>query len=376
MAESLRRGLWGNLFIGAGVLVVLTTAAAWYSVPVQYEAYALVKVASTPPSVLAKRQDAAEEFAVFKRTQVQLILSPAVLNGTLREPKINRLSIVQKHEDDPVAWLKGHLIIDYPDDAEIMRITLRGDNRDDLVKIVDKVVDVYLREIVQHDKQLRMENEDELRKAYERQVTVYQKELDALRTLEAIHKTSGSHEAQLKQGLAVQDLEGLCARRREILSRIDDNDLDIMIDRARALAPKEARTADPPAAEKPADGSPQSELEIKRRFLADKLAELNSEIERKTNELAVLESFSAQVAAKQEELNALRAIKNQLVAELDRATVERLAPDRITKVDSASIAASGGDAVRRMAALAACAAAGVALLVVGLVLRLPRRRES
>ena len=374
MAESLRRGLWGNLFIAAGALVVLVAAAAWYFLPVQYEAYALLKVASSPPAVLPEGQAPAEDFDLFKRTQVQLVLSHVVLNGTLREPDMNRLSMVQEHKENPVSWLKDRLMIDFPDDAEILRIAMKGRNRGDVTEIVDKVVDVYMREIVQRDKQLRMQNEDKLRRAYESQTAEYEKELEALRMLEAIHKTSGSEAAQLRKRVAIEELDLLLTRRRDIVSRTDQNDLEILIDKARAENPKQARTADPPPpAEDSQVGPPLRVLEIKHQFLEDKLAELNEAIKQKTGDVAQLDSFSARVAAKQEELGALRAIKNQLGAKLDRATVERLAPERITVVDRAVLADGEGDAVRRNAALSVLAAAGLALLVLGLVVRLPRR---
>jgi capsular polysaccharide biosynthesis protein len=374
MATSSRARRFGTLLIAAGALVLLAAASAWYFFPVQYEAYALLKVASKPPAVLGQGPVADVDFAIFKRTQVQLMLSSVVLNGTLREPAIFRLSMVQAHRDDPVSWLKGQLIIDYPDDAEIMRIALKGKRRDEAIKLVDQVVDVYLKEIVQHDKQMRLDNEEKLRRAYEKQSADYQKELDALRTLEQIHKTSGSEAAQLKKKMVLEDLEALLAQRRELRGRIDENDLDIMMARVRAENPVEARTADSSLLAKifPSD-LPLKWLEQKDKYLQERLVKIEESIAKTTDELAALESFSAQVAAKQEDLNQLRLIKNQLGAELDRIQVERLAPDRITKLDNAVIANSHGDAVRRNVTLSLAAALGLALIALGLVIRLQQR---
>ena len=81
------------LAIGLGVSVAtLAAGLLWFFLPVHYEAFALLKVSGKPPAVLEKRAGAADEFAVYKRTQVQLIRSGMVLNGTLRDTKINKLS--------------------------------------------------------------------------------------------------------------------------------------------------------------------------------------------------------------------------------------------------------------------------------------------
>ncbi|MEX0678962.1 MAG: polysaccharide biosynthesis tyrosine autokinase [Pirellulales bacterium] len=429
------------LALGLGLSISgIAAGILWFLLPVKYEAYALLKVSGKPPAVLDKASAAAEEFAVFKRTQVQLILSQLVLNGTLREQSINRLSMVHENNDDQVAWLKGQLVIDYPDDAEIMRIAMKGKKRNEVLLIVDKVVDVYMREIVQHDKQMRMENEDELRKAYERQVTVYQKELDALRTLEVIHKTSGSHEAQVKKQMATLELENLVRKRDDFKEALGDIDMEIMLFDARAEKPSSTRppdaivdagVADDPilyqltqravalndmlnqvrsAASKP-ESSPavrglqrqildldesiderrgqlrprlldmlaakkserekdrypmeKEHLQAQRKFLQGQFDAADVEVQKNTDIVSKMESFSAQVAAKQEELNALQAIKKELGGKLDVAGVERLAPDRITKVDAASIADSSGDAVRKYVAVSFTLILSFSLVVLG-----------
>jgi capsular exopolysaccharide synthesis family protein len=415
------------LALGLGLTVSLVAAGLlWFLLPVKYEAYALMKVSGKPPSVLDKVSAAAEEFAVFKRTQVQLILSNVVLNGTLRDPAVNRLSIVKENSDDPVFWLKGQLIIDYPDDAEIMRIALKGKEREEAVKLVDKVVEVYLKEIVQHDKQLRLDNEEKLRLAYEKQSADYQKELDALRILEQIHKTSGSEAAQLKKKMAIMELNSAAASRDRIRLMLSDIGTEMVLIHAREEKPADTRPADalidaevsndplilqlthktmalndhleqvrgvatnpetmglvqnlqrqilrleesiderkaqlrPKIMDqlqaknksKQKDNYPYTEdhLSQQKKYLDEEYVKIDEVVRKLTDDVAGLESFSAQVAAKQEDLNQLRLIKNQLGAELDRIRVERLAPDRITKVDAAVIANGSGDKMRKYVAV-------------------------
>ncbi|MEX0978331.1 MAG: hypothetical protein WDZ48_05750, partial [Pirellulales bacterium] len=416
------------LALGLGLTVsILATGLLWFLLPVKYEAYALMKVSGKPPTVLDKVNAATEEFAVFKRTQVQLILSNVVLNGTLRNPIVNRLAIVRENSDDPVSWLKGQLLIDYPDDAEIMRIALKAKRSDEAVKLVDEVVNVYMKEIVQHDKQLRLDNEEKLRRAYEKQSADYEKELDALRLLESIHKTSGSEAAQLKKKMAIAELNAAMANRDRTRQLLSDIGTEMSLVRARKEKPTDISPAaalidaevsnDPliiqmtqqtvalndhleqvrgvatnPASmgivqnlqrrilgleesiderkaqlrpklmeqmaakitTKQKDAYPYTEehLEYQQKYQLEELAKIEEAVKKLTDDVAGLEFYSAQVAAKQEDLNQLRLIKNRLRAELDEIQVERLAPDRITKVDQAIIANGSGDAMRKHVSVA------------------------
>ena len=55
---------------------------------------------------------------------------------------------MQEHSDDPVSWLKDEMLIDYPQDAEILRVAMKGTRKGDVVQIVDVVVKKYLSEVV------------------------------------------------------------------------------------------------------------------------------------------------------------------------------------------------------------------------------------
>jgi len=413
------------LAVGLGVLIAtLAGAAVWYLIPVKYEAFALLKVSGKPPQILERGNAAVDEFAVFKRTQVQLLLSNMVINGVLREPAINRLPSVQENSDDPISWLKEQLVIDYPDDAEIMRVAMKGKRKDDLLKIVNKLVEVYMKEIVQHEKQLRLANETKLQVAYEKQAAEYQKQLDALKALEAIHKTKGSEEAQLKKIVAMEELQMRMADRARIVDLLADNAMQTMLSEARQNDPQSTPdvvldmelSKDPiimqltqtlaqyqdhlselhgvavnpqstaytnqiqhrimrleeAIEERKAERRPRLQellavagsartdaayslsidhLKKQKEFLDLQLAEAEKQVQAKSDEVAGLESFSAQVLAKQEELDALRLTNNQLRAEIDRIQIERLAPDRITEVEEANLANSSGDVMRKYIAI-------------------------
>jgi hypothetical protein len=230
MAELKRGSLVGTLSISLGVLILLGTAAGWLLVPTQYEAFALLKVSGKPPAVLERRAGAADEFAIFKRTQAQMIRSSTVLQGILREASIANLSLIKDHSDDPVAWLNNQLVIDYPDDAEILRVAMKGANRDEVVKIVNKIVEVYLKEVVQRERDMRLEQEAKLQRTYQNMTADLQKQQDTLHALEALHNTSGSESARLKNNMAIEELNNYLDQRKKIISQMDDIRMQIMLD--------------------------------------------------------------------------------------------------------------------------------------------------
>jgi hypothetical protein len=51
----------------------LAGGLAWLLAPVPYEAFALLKISRTPPSVLGSAEESNDEFTIFKRTQVELV---------------------------------------------------------------------------------------------------------------------------------------------------------------------------------------------------------------------------------------------------------------------------------------------------------------
>lgn len=433
------------LALGLATLVsTLIVGTLWYFIPVKYEAFALLKVSGKPPSVLQDSAAAVDEFAVFKRTQVQLLLSNVVLQGTLRDTAINRLTTIKQQSDDTISWLKDQLIVDYPNDAEIMRIAMKGERKDDLMKIINKVVAVYMEEIVAREKELRLFQENKLSQTYAAMQTDLQKQLDSLHTLEALHKTSGSEAAKMAKDMAVQELNNYMARKTRIFTELKDNEKQLTLAKARRDNPDETRPPDiviemeiskdriieantlelsqvtralssmkqrnPNSVNLPsykrlqeqamqlendieerrnslrprfvemlaASGSMNSSapanhlvnlsvplLEKQREFLTQELDAANTAIDNQLKHVNSLESFSAQVASKQEDIRALQRINSDLRGKLDQIKLEKLAQDRITKVDDAILANGTGDAIRKYVGVAFAGLLSFGLVVLG-----------
>ena len=379
MSRSPRATFWRRSLIVAGGMLLVGAAAVWALFPVQYQAFALLRVASRPPTVLDEgRVDGRPEFEMFKATQAQLILSGFVMNGVLRDPAIQRLPCVIDHAADQVTWLKGHLTVEYPGENEVLRIGVRANSKEESIQLTDKVVKVYLQEIVEHEKHVRLANEAKLQRAYEQKNADYGRGYSALIALEKKYGTSGSEAAQLKKRIALEDLNLLIAERGRIAQSLRDNDLDIVLRQARTELEAEKRTADMISRRMADDAEPLPLplLEKKREFLQQQLAEVGEKIESQTAEVASLESVSAQVAAKQEELEATRTLKNHLGAEVERIRIEHLAPERVVKLEDALLEGESGNTLQRNTLCGTLAVLGLLLLSLGLVIGRARPLES
>jgi succinoglycan biosynthesis transport protein ExoP len=428
-----------TLAIGMGITAgTIVAALLWFLIPVRYEAFALLKVSSRPQTVLTRSVTGAnDEFTVFKRTQVQLILTGSVLQRTVTEPEISRLSIMQEHNEEPLTWLKKQLLIEYPDDAEVMRISLKTPKANEAKKIVDMVVTKYLSEIVQHDRDLRNDHQRKLEQAYETYSGEVKTQTDTLHKLELLHKTSSTEAAQVRRKVEIERLGELLSQRSRLEYQRTENSMAIMLmearrDNADILRPSDAmidvelskdpsiakltealsqwnealvdavgRTRHPETSStirKLKDKISRTEemLEERKANLIPKLREIQlasassssqqlslpllekqrehldiqfkkaeDDVKAQTEVLEKLEDFNVNVQSKLEELKAWRTITADLRAEVDRIKVERLAPERITKIDDASIFSNSGDALAKYLAVAFAALLSFAAVVVG-----------
>jgi capsular polysaccharide biosynthesis protein len=358
--------------IGLGVVILIGAGVAWFVVPVHYEAFALLKVLSRPPYVLAKPADIPpDEFSIFKRTQAQLLLSDHVLQRAVSEPEVNQLSVIQEHDDEPAAWLKGQLMVEYPDDSEILRVALKSTKAGEAKKIVDTVVDKYLKEIVQHERDLRNEQERKLMSTYETYTAEIKTQSDTLHKLETLHKTRDTQTAQVNKRMQLEKLGEYMSQRSKLANQLMENSLAIALAEARLETPEDGRTADSPlAGQGPAANTLSLPLlEKQKDHLEAMLKATEENVADQAKVLASLDDFNVNVAAKLEELRAWQKIANELRGELDRIKVERLAPERITKLDDATLVNIRGDAVARQGAVLCAAIVGLGMISLAASLR-------
>jgi succinoglycan biosynthesis transport protein ExoP len=222
------------LAIGVGSAVGLIAAAlVWFVVPVKYEVFALLRVKERPGYVLSMSSDGGDAFTIFKRTQVQYMLSGMVLNRTVADPNIARLETIKEHSEDPVSWLKSQLILAYPDDAEVLRVAIKDTRPAELIKIVNAIVEKYMTEVVQAAATARMDQEAKLEKRYSEYVEEYTRKAKALNDLENTDKAGTSETAKMEKEMARDHLAEAVQTRIRTEREIQATETDIALLQAR-----------------------------------------------------------------------------------------------------------------------------------------------
>jgi polysaccharide biosynthesis transport protein len=168
----------------------------------------------------ATGQNIQTEFEYFKKTQKQFVKHPLVLLAALRKPEIAAISLV-KDQKDPVEWLRKNLQIEFPDDAEIMQISLAGANPKECAILVEAVVNAYYSEFVEAERKRRDERFSDLRRIYNDKSQEMKESLNELRKTADMLGTADSETLNIGQQNLLEELQ--LARREFIRSQFELN---------------------------------------------------------------------------------------------------------------------------------------------------------
>jgi capsular exopolysaccharide synthesis family protein len=162
LLRSLRRRWVLATCLGVA-LGVAAAAGVWFFLPPAKNT-ANVQLTLNPGNegTLHHHPDHIENFDSYQNKQVFLIKSRLVLNTALRQPGIAQLETFRS-VPDPLEWLEHEVRVDFPA-REILRITVSGEDVDDLKAIVNAVTKAYLTEIVEKQTKDRQTRLDELKR--------------------------------------------------------------------------------------------------------------------------------------------------------------------------------------------------------------------
>lgn len=129
------------------LLATAGTAAGVYTfLPVSKVTAAVqFQIASQTPTIVGTGAGGGD-FLSYKITQASLIKNPTTLSTAAGDPKVRGLAAVRTAEPDPVAWLDRTLKVDIKS-GELMRVTLDGDNGDELMAVLDALAANYLKTV-------------------------------------------------------------------------------------------------------------------------------------------------------------------------------------------------------------------------------------
>jgi hypothetical protein len=161
-----------------------TAAGVWLGVPHQFMAEAALRVFPDESRVLPSKEDAGTvDFERLKRTQRQLVRSPSVLAAALQRQPVASLPTLREQVDS-LAWLQQHITVTFPDEAEIMYVGFRGcPDRTTAEALTDAVVNVYLLDVVDADRQEKLTRVTNLQRACTEVEMTLRKKRSALRQL-------------------------------------------------------------------------------------------------------------------------------------------------------------------------------------------------
>jgi capsular exopolysaccharide synthesis family protein len=142
----------------------------WWLLPPQYKAQGYLLLAPSNPKILDKptadqNQQLSNEFEIFRDTQQSLIKNRFVIMAALRDPKLkNRACILREDaKHNTIAWLTEEIRVDFPaKNAGIMQVSATEPDREDAAALVNAVVEAYMNEVVNNERQKRREHLSEL----------------------------------------------------------------------------------------------------------------------------------------------------------------------------------------------------------------------
>jgi hypothetical protein len=315
--------MFANSVVGPVLLVWLFGAEVAKDVPevaAPSSGAALLHMARRVPVILADESQplSDSEFRSYKNTQAALMKSNGVLQAVLQRPEIRRLPSIADHKDDSITWLKEHLVVEFPGDAELMQISFTGAPPSEGTQIVNAVSEDYLQEVVNAEYTTLQRTHSLLDTICKSRQADLHKRRDELHQLERV--VGQTETAEVRKRLLVKQLDGLSERRNQIQNRI--HELKLQLD----LIAKGVKPA--------SDANLSGELDVCMLHLA----ELDNLIEKQVDRIDRLSSYSAVVETKRMELERLTDHIKQLDGRLKSMSVN-LHPEaerRIRRIQTAT----------------------------------------
>ena len=112
----------------------------------------------------------------------------------------------EQESGDPVVWLQKHLCVRFPDDAELMEVSIAMDDPDAATLIVREVVQAYLREVVDNEFDRKRARLSEVDKAVSEKEQDIRTSRESLKKLASELGTSATENLTLKQKMALEEL--------------------------------------------------------------------------------------------------------------------------------------------------------------------------
>ena len=204
------------------LLGMMTMVPVWILLPRGYEAVAWLRVRDKG-GMLSRGRDNAE-YESYKKTQLQLMKSPYVLQAALRKPGIEGLETLRETGGDPIGWLSRTLVVNASPESDVVQVRLRGKNAQDVAKILNAVTTSFLDDVVNKERTERLGRRDALEKKFKENMAELRSRRETLNNLARTLGTRDSSEVATQRGLLmdhVSTLRGLLVQTQRDIAAID-----------------------------------------------------------------------------------------------------------------------------------------------------------
>lgn len=153
-------------FLGV-ILGGILALIPYFLMPVRHDVATWLTVAEQDPYIVYSTRNGPEEFERFKSAQAQMLTTTFVLSAALRDSAVNSLPMLPKA--DPVAFLQKNISVGFPGDSTLMRISMKGEDPEQLKVLVNAVREAYLTEVVEKGAELKLRKLYQMEEMLDRQ---------------------------------------------------------------------------------------------------------------------------------------------------------------------------------------------------------------
>ena len=208
---------WERTVLLALVVSALVATSIWFLLPpAKPTVAAKIDIPAKRSSVFGPNPLLDSDSSISPEVRVARVKSRMVLNAALNNQKVQKADLSVLRDRDPISWLEQELKVDFPYGPEILRVSIIGDETEELIILVDAVVDAYLKDFL-GDQTLslkdRIERQEKVLAGHQKRADLLAKEKRTLaKAIGAGHDKAIEQKqkwAQLELGLAKTEFQKL-----------------------------------------------------------------------------------------------------------------------------------------------------------------------
>jgi capsular exopolysaccharide synthesis family protein len=210
--------------IGAGLAVAL-----WMLFPESSSATAFFEVRIKQDSIVHDAtQQSTQDFEILKKTQLAMLKTKFLLTSALRDPGIASLSILAGVRDKE-GWLQENLNVEFPQNGELLSISLTGTPPEDLEALVNAVAEAYKSEVLGTETDRKLKIHDMVERSLQSlQAEIKRKSEDYIDIAKGMNRTTDG-QRDPETDLLIRDIADTQAKIQGLTSGLFQLQTDFMV---------------------------------------------------------------------------------------------------------------------------------------------------